>query len=154
MTNPPLSPSTHTSPWSPPNDHAIYLGVALGDAVLLFDEAIGNLLGISASDHKALGVLRRHGPMSASQLATWTGLTGGAVTGLIDRLEAAGLARRERSSTDRRRLIVTALPYSNPRVTAAYERLNTAMTDVTAAFTLDQVRVIADWIQVKSSGVV
>ncbi|MDF1490391.1 MarR family winged helix-turn-helix transcriptional regulator [Tessaracoccus caeni] len=147
MTKPPIPPSTRVVSTHSRSDHTSYLGVALSDAVLLFDEAIGELLGISAGDHKALGILRRDGPLSASQLAARTGMTSGAATGLIDRLEAAGLARRERSSNDRRRLVVTALPSSNPQVTAAYARLNTAMTEITAAFTIDQLKVIADWIQ-------
>lgn len=128
-------------------DSGAELGAEFSDAVVLFHEAIGGLLGISAADHKALGLLRREGPMSAGELAEWTALSAGAVTGLIDRLEAARLARRERDTGDRRRLVVAATESSNPAVAAAFADLGVAMGGVSAQFTPDQLAVIAEWVR-------
>lgn len=76
-------------------------------ATVLFHAAIAERLGLNATDHKAADLLRQRGPLSAGALAELTGLTTGAVTGIIDRLEAAGWVRRERDPADRRRVIVT-----------------------------------------------
>ncbi|MBL7502552.1 MarR family transcriptional regulator [Frankia sp. CNm7] len=123
------------------------LGAELSDAVVLFHDAIGSLMGLSATDHKALGILRREGPMSATRLAARTGLTPGAVTGLVDRLEAAGLARRERDGDDRRRLTIVATDPASPDVAAAFARLQRAMAGVTAQFSAGELAVVARWVE-------
>lgn len=76
-------------------------------ASVLFHAAIAERLGLNATDHKAADLLLQRGPLTAGELAALTGLTTGAVTGIIDRLEAAGWVRRERDPADRRRVIVT-----------------------------------------------
>ncbi|WP_156252725.1 MarR family winged helix-turn-helix transcriptional regulator [Pseudactinotalea terrae] len=132
-------------------DRGTALGSELSDAVVAFHEAIGGLLGLSAADHKALGILQREGAMSAGELAARTSLTAGAVTGLVDRLEAAGLARRDRDHDDRRRLVVTASRPTDPRVAAAFAALGSAMAEVTAGFTLEQQQVIARWAEMTTA---
>ncbi|WP_207632218.1 MarR family transcriptional regulator [Occultella kanbiaonis] len=127
------------------------LGAELSDAVVLFHEAIGSLMGLSAADHKALGILGREGPMSAGELAERTALTAGAVTGLVDRLERTGLARRERDPGDRRRLVVTASRPADPRVAEAFAGLSTAMAEVTARFSPEQLVAIAEWVALSSA---
>ncbi|TDE90776.1 MarR family transcriptional regulator [Occultella glacieicola] len=129
------------------------LGADLSDAVVLFHEAIGSLMGLSAADHKALGILGREGPMSAGELAERTSLTAGAVTGLVDRLERAGLASRERDPADRRRLVVTAARAADPQVAEAFAGLGSAMAAVTARFTPDQLETIAEWVRLTSAAV-
>lgn len=127
------------------SDAGSALGIELSDAVVGFHEAIGSLLGLSAADHKALGLLQREGPLSPSALAKRTSLTPGAVTGLVDRLEAAGLAHREQDPGDRRRLVVRADAPTDARVAAAFADLGTAMAEVVADFTPDQQQAIARW---------
>ncbi|MBO0609434.1 MarR family winged helix-turn-helix transcriptional regulator [Myceligenerans salitolerans] len=79
----------------------------LADAFVLFHEAIGVRRGLSAGDHKALGVIERCGPLAASELARRTGLTAGAVTGLVNRLVEGGYVRREPCPTDGRRVLIS-----------------------------------------------
>ena len=64
--------------------------------------------GLNSTDIGSLCLLLLHGPMPAGRLAELTGLTTGAVTGVVDRLEKARLVRRELDAADRRRVIVTA----------------------------------------------
>jgi DNA-binding MarR family transcriptional regulator len=71
-----------------------------------FDEAVCEALGINRSDHRCLDVLERHGQMTAGALAGATGLSTGAITPLLDRLERAGYVRRVRDTGDRRRVLV------------------------------------------------
>lgn len=73
---------------------------------VLSSQAIGERLGMNPTDMECLDFLNLMGPLSAGQLADLTGLTTGAVTALIDRLEKLGYVRRERDEADRRRVIV------------------------------------------------
>jgi DNA-binding MarR family transcriptional regulator len=73
---------------------------------VLFHSAIAEQVGLNVTDHKCLDILYQHGSLAAGQLADITGLTTGAITGVIDRLEKAGYVRRERDPNDRRRVIV------------------------------------------------
>src|ERR1700733_5432976 len=82
------------------------LGRELGARGILFHQAIANLAGVSVTDLKCLDYVDRGGDVTAGDLARMTGLTTGAITAAIDRLEKAGLARRERSETDRRKVFI------------------------------------------------
>ena len=73
-------------------------------ATNLFDERIGDFFGINNTDGRCLDIISQHGRLSAGQLANQSGLTTGAVTAVIDRLEAAGYVRRNRDPLDRRKI--------------------------------------------------
>jgi len=76
------------------------------DSSILMHEAIARKAGLSGTDHKYLGFLMQKGRMTAGELAQLTGLTTGAVTGLIDRLEKKKLAKREFEKNDRRKVMI------------------------------------------------
>ena len=78
------------------------------DTSIQMHEAIARKAGLSGTDHKYLGLLIDKGPVTAGELSQLTGLTGGAVTGLIDRLERKKLARREFDKDDRRKVYIVA----------------------------------------------
>ena len=78
--------------------------------VVLFNQAVADRLGMNPTDLQCLNILSETGPVAAGRLAKETGLTTGAVTGVIDRLERAGYAWRERDPKDKRRVIVHPLP--------------------------------------------
>ena len=63
-------------------------------------------VGLNPSDLGCLCLLLLHGPIPAGRLAELTGLTTGAVTGVIDRVERAGFAQRVVDPSDRRKVIV------------------------------------------------
>ncbi len=69
-------------------------------------EAIARKAGLSGTDHKYLGFLIEKGQMTAGELSNLTGLTTGAVTGLIDRLEKKKLVKRQFAEDDRRKVII------------------------------------------------
>jgi DNA-binding MarR family transcriptional regulator len=73
---------------------------------IMFHQAVADILGLHITDHKCLDLIHRYGAMPAGRLAELTGLTTGAVTGIIDRLEEAGYVRRTDDPNDRRRIIV------------------------------------------------
>jgi DNA-binding MarR family transcriptional regulator len=71
-----------------------------------FDQAVADTLGINRTDMRCLDILERVGRLTAGRLAAETGLTSGAITTAIDRLERAGHVRRIRDTDDRRRVYV------------------------------------------------
>jgi DNA-binding MarR family transcriptional regulator len=73
---------------------------------IIFHQGVADVLGVHISDHKCLDLIYRFGAMPAGKLGKMTGLTTGAVTGMIDRLEEAGYVRRTNDPKDRRRTIV------------------------------------------------
>jgi DNA-binding MarR family transcriptional regulator len=84
-----------------------------------FDQAVADALGLNRTDMRCLDVLQRAGSMAAGQLAEATGLTTGAMTAALDRLERSGYARRVRDGADRRRVLVE-LTSKAGRVAADY----------------------------------
>ena len=75
-----------------------------------FDALAAERLGVSESDLRCLNIVENAGGISAGELAAQAGLTAGAVTGVIDRLERAGYARRVPDPADRRRVTVEVTP--------------------------------------------
>lgn len=69
-------------------------------------EAVARKAGFSGTDHKYLGFFLQRGELTAGELAELTGLTTGAVTGLIDRFEEKKLVKRRLDKTDRRKVII------------------------------------------------
>ncbi len=78
--------------------------------VALFQQAVAERLGLNLTDMKCFGLLSRKGPLTGSQLAEELGLTGGAITNVVDRLERAGFVKRVRDAHDRRRWTVQPEP--------------------------------------------
>lgn len=73
---------------------------------VLFSQTVAEQIGLNPTDLESLEILLREGPVPAGRLAERTGLTSGAVTGVIDRLERAGFVHRQPDPADRRRVIV------------------------------------------------
>lgn len=72
----------------------------------LMDEAFCDFLGINRTDGRCLDVIDRLGAITAGQMATELGLTTGAVTAIVDRLEIAGLVHRKSDPDDRRKVLI------------------------------------------------
>ena len=75
-----------------------------------FDNLAADRLGLNRTDLHAINIIENSGGLTAGELAREAGLTTGAVTGVIDRLERAGYARRVSDPTDRRRVKLEVTP--------------------------------------------
>ena len=75
-----------------------------------FDQAIADHVGMNRTDMRCLDLIDQAGGMTAGELARAAGLTSGAVTAVIDRLEKAGMARRVADPSDRRRVRLEVTP--------------------------------------------
>ena len=80
-----------------------------GGLSVMLSQAIADRVGVAPTDLEAMDLLRQTGPIPAGRLAELTGLTTAGITGLLDRLERRGWARRDPDPTDRRRVIVRPL---------------------------------------------
>ena len=74
-------------------------------SVDVLDDVACRLMGVNRTDARVLDLLEHHGRMSAGDIAAGAALTSGAVTGVLDRLEKAGYARRVADERDRRRVL-------------------------------------------------
>jgi DNA-binding MarR family transcriptional regulator len=92
-----------------------------GQSIVL-SAAIARHAGISPADLEVLGAIEQRGPLAAGELARLTGLSAAAVTGLIDRLERAGVAERRPDPADRRRVLV-GVAKGAERIAALYGSL-------------------------------
>jgi DNA-binding MarR family transcriptional regulator len=92
----------------------IRAGQRATDAV---DEAVCEVTGTNRTDGKVLDILDQHGRMSAGELARHSGLTTGAVTAVIDRLEHSGFVHRVADPADRRRVLVELTPHAVETIT-------------------------------------
>jgi DNA-binding MarR family transcriptional regulator len=92
-----------------------------GRHTVLFHQTVAERIGLNATDSRVLSYLGDAGSATAGELAELTGLTTGAVTRIIDRLEQVGLLRRDRDPHDRRKVIVVHLAESS--VHREFERL-------------------------------
>ena len=75
-----------------------------------FDQAIADHVGMNRTDMRCLDLIDQSSGMTAGELARAAGLTSGAVTAVVDRLEKAGMARRVADPADRRRVRIEVTP--------------------------------------------
>ncbi len=116
----------------------------LATAIITFHEAVSRRLGMTAAERKTLGFLGEMGVATPGQLASATGLTTGAITGIVDRLEKAGYARRVPNPHDRRSVLIEALQTDKVQAMMApvFGSLGAAMTDLSARYPPEQLALI------------
>lgn len=114
-----------------------------------FFRAAATRLGLTSTDIEVLESLAATGPTTAGQLAELTGLTTGAITGMLNRLEEAKLVRRERDPADGRRVIVQlATGTDAPReITALFESIRQGWDELTSHYDDAQVALLLDFLK-------
>ena len=112
---------------------------------VLYSQAVAERLGMNSTDLECLDHISR-GPVTAGRLAELTGLTTGAITGVIDRLERAGLARRERDAGDRRKTLVSMLPAVAERVAPLFEPMERTAMAALSKYRDDELALLLDFL--------
>ena len=145
----PEDPDLHDNDPPQTREAGNLLGREFITAVVVFHETVGRLLGLTAVERKCLDVLARIGPVTAGGIAEHTGLTTGAVTGLIDRLQSAGYVERATDPTDRRRVLVSLRPDSrlNQVMPVVFGPLGVDMAALTGRYQPEELLVIADFLR-------
>lgn len=114
---------------------------------VLYSEAVAQRIGVNSTDLECLDFIALRGPLTAGEIAAAAGLTTGAITGVIDRLEKAGLARRERDKDDRRKVLVRLLPAVERRVVPLFQPMERAAASALAAYTDEELALLLDFIE-------
>ncbi|MCG6141189.1 MarR family winged helix-turn-helix transcriptional regulator [Leptospira mtsangambouensis] len=113
------------------------------ETALNMHEAIAKKAGLSGTDHKYLGYLIENGEMSAGELAKISGLTTGAITGVIDRLEKNKLVKRKFLQADRRKvMIVPNLEKANQLFSPIFKKLQKDTDLLISSFTSRELEVV------------
>src|SRR6476646_2572270 len=111
----------------------------------IFGQTIAIRLGLSESDIDALELLIDTGAATAGRLSEVVGLTTGAVTRVIDRLEQAGYVRRKTDPADRRRVVVEVVPERVATVQSLLESLERASAEEIGRSSAEQLALITDF---------
>jgi len=120
-------------------ENALRRGSAQG---AIFGQTVANTIGISGSDLECLDFLNLEGRVTAGRLAEVTGLTTGAITGVVDRLEKAGMVRRERDPDDRRKVFIATVPENVARVGRFYENMQRGMVKLWETYSDAELRLL------------
>jgi DNA-binding MarR family transcriptional regulator len=119
-----------------------YLGAASD-----FDEGLAKRLRLSRTDMRCLDLIGRLGPITAGRLAEESGLTTGAVTFILDRLEEAGMVARRRDTEDRRRVWVEIVPAARQRLQGLQQPVAEEMRLVAQRFKADELAIVRDFMR-------
>jgi DNA-binding MarR family transcriptional regulator len=112
----------------------------------VFGQTVAVRFGLSESDIEALEVLIDTGEATAGRLSELMGLSTGAVTRVIDRLEQSGYVRRVPDPADRRRVIVEVVPEKVDAVRATLSRIGQASATEISHYTEAQLALIEDFL--------
>ena len=114
-----------------------------------FVRAAAARIGVTVTDMQVIESLTSTGPMTAGQLAELTGLTTGAITGMLNRLEEAGLVRRERDPEDARRVIVRLPPDSDQirGISPTFDSIGKAWEEQVAQYDDEQIAFLIDFLK-------
>jgi DNA-binding MarR family transcriptional regulator len=128
------------------NEIVYTLGRELSTRTIMFHTAIAEKLGLNPTDHKALGFIDQAGAMTAGQLAELTGLTTGAVTGIVDRLEKAGYVQRIKAPHDRRQVIIQPIPERVKTIHHLFASMGKSVNELTERYSDRDLAVIHDYL--------
>jgi DNA-binding MarR family transcriptional regulator len=126
------------------------LGRELSTTSIFFHQAIAARMGLNVTDTRCFELMSRYPegkPLTAGDLARATGLTTGAVTGIVDRLEKAGLVERFRNASDRRKVFVRPRPEALQRFGRFYSRLATASLKHASSYSTKELELIQDFLE-------
>ena len=109
-----------------------------------FRNAMSEWAGLNVTDMECLRLLFLKGVATPSELARQTGLTSGATTAMLDRLEKAGLIERRPNPDDRRGTLITPTSSSAEKVAAWFESARQAQDELIASYSESELEIIAD----------
>ncbi len=115
-----------------------------GVHLTLFRNAMNEWAGLNATDMECLRILFLKGIATPSELAGHTGLTSGATTAMLDRLEKAGLIERRPNPDDRRGSLIVPLKSGTERVASWFESARKAQDELISSYSERELEIISD----------
>lgn len=125
------------------------LGRTMSTQTVFLHQAIAQSVGLNATDTKCVDLILR-GPeaaVTAGWLAEATGLTTGAITHVLDRLERRRIIERVRDPSDRRKVFVRVRPKSLEPLIPRYEAIGRAYMKVLEEFTTKELELICTYLE-------
>lgn len=118
----------------------------MGAQSVIVSQTVAARFGLNTTDLEGLDLIQLQGQVSAGQLATATGLTSGAVTALIDRLERAGYVERVDDPADRRRVLVRIRSGAIVEIAKVYAPMQKRMFALWSKYNADELAIIEDFL--------
>lgn len=116
-------------------------------STLLFQSGAAMSIGLNVTDAECLDYLMERGSATAGELAKLTGLTTGAITSVIDRLEKSGFAARGTDPKDRRKVIVRFVPGNEKKATAIYGEMAKDVISMLSRFDEEELGILKKFTQ-------
>lgn len=116
-------------------------------AVMRYQIAIAHQLGMPLADVHAVGTLLELGPTGARHLADLMGMTTGAVTRMVDRLERGGYVRRELDPADRRRVVLQVVPERVGDISRYYESMGSRWQERVEGYSDRELRLLLTFLR-------
>ncbi len=116
-------------------------------SVVLFRHAIGEMLGVNVTDMECLALIFYKGLATPSEISRYIGLTSGATTAMLDRLEKARLIERRPNPNDRRGTLIFLTNERNKELDGLFAPSREAINELTASYSEVELAVIADYLK-------
>jgi DNA-binding MarR family transcriptional regulator len=113
----------------------------------VFDEEAARFLGLNRTDLRVLDITDQAGRITAGDLARGARLTTGAVTAVVDRLEKAGLMRRVRDESDRRKVMLELTERNYELAEPVWGPIAAEAQHFFDGFTTDDLRAIREFLR-------
>ena len=114
---------------------------------VLFHHAAGEILGVNVTDMECLALVVYRGVATPSDLARYTGLSSGATTAMLDRLERNGLVERGPNPRDRRGTLIVLTKRGEQRLTALFGPLRKTANGLLSGYTVEELGILLDFFQ-------
>lgn len=114
-----------------------------GISTVLFRHAVGDKLGVNVTDMECLALLFFKGISTPTELATYTGLSSGATTAMLDRLEKARLVKRQPNPADRRGTLIVVDKSSVKTVGPMFAATRKAQDRLVSSYSEAELKVIS-----------
>jgi DNA-binding MarR family transcriptional regulator len=116
-----------------------------GIGSVLFRHVLGDMLGLNATDMECLGVIFFKGVATPSELARYTGLSSGATTAMLDRLEKSELIARRPNPKDRRSIHIVLVQETAEKLAPWFAELRAAQEKIVASYAEPELELLADF---------
>ena len=115
-----------------------------GVNLTLFSNAMSEWAGLNVTDMECLRLLFQKGIATPSELSKFTGLTSGATTAMLDRLEKAGLIERQPNPNDRRGTLIAPAQSSAEKAASWFESARKSQDELVSSYSESELEIIAD----------
>lgn len=109
----------------------------------LFQNAVDEKAGLNTTDTECLRLLFQKGAATPTEIAKHTGLTSGATTAMLDRLENAKLIERKPNPADRRGTLITPAKSATEKVAAWFQPARNALDELIASYSAEELEIIS-----------